>query len=187
MKTIIKGALFALATSVLVSPAMAVPVVTVPDQSYTFTAAFGAGSPYAALNGTATFNPNTNVYDAFALNVNGTSFNLTNTTNSSGNIQSNPFGAQYGVNSFSLTAYENFTKTALVGTSFNYGFSPTAYYSATSLIFSPALAPAVPEPATWAMMILGMGAVGFAMRSAKRRSEEKFETKIKTITYGAVA
>ena len=187
MKTIIKGALFALATSVFVSPAMAAPVVTVPDQSYTFTATFGAGSPYAALNGTATFNPNTNVYDAFALNINGTSFNLTNTNNSYGNIQSNPYGAQYGVNSFSLTAYENYTKTALVGTSFNYGFSPTAYYSATSLVFSPVSAPAVPEPATWAMMILGMGAVGFAMRSAKRRSEEKFDAKIKTITYGAVA
>jgi hypothetical protein len=35
-----------------------------------------------------------------------------------------------------------------------------ASYSGT-LNFSPA---AVPEPATWAMMILGMGAVGFAMR-----------------------
>ena len=46
---------------------------------------------------------------------------------------------------------------------------------------------AVPEPATWGMMILGMGAVGFALRSAKRRSEKKFETKIKNITYGAVA
>ena len=46
---------------------------------------------------------------------------------------------------------------------------------------------AVPEPAAWAMMILGMGAVGFALRSAKRRSEEKFETKIKNITYGATA
>ena len=46
---------------------------------------------------------------------------------------------------------------------------------------------AVPEPATWAMMILGMGAIGFALRSAKRRSEEKFETKIKKITNGAIA
>ena len=28
--------------------------------------------------------------------------------------------------------------------------------------------PAVPEPATWAMMILGMGAVGFAMRRSRK-------------------
>lgn len=46
---------------------------------------------------------------------------------------------------------------------------------------------AVPEPATWAMMILGMGAVGFAMRSAKRRSDAKFDAKIKRITAGAAA
>ena len=46
---------------------------------------------------------------------------------------------------------------------------------------------AVPEPAAWAMMIVGFGAVGFAMRSAKRSSDEKFETKIKRIAAGAAA
>lgn len=46
---------------------------------------------------------------------------------------------------------------------------------------------AVPEPATWALMILGMGAVGFAMRRAKRNSDAKFEAKIKRITAGAIA
>jgi hypothetical protein len=30
-------------------------------------------------------------------------------------------------------------------------------------------APAVPEPATWAMMLLGFGAVGFSLRSARRQ------------------
>lgn len=29
----------------------------------------------------------------------------------------------------------------------------------------------VPEPATWAMMLFGFGAVGFAVRRAKRRRE----------------
>jgi hypothetical protein len=46
---------------------------------------------------------------------------------------------------------------------------------------------AVPEPATWAMMILGMGAVGYAMRHAKRRSDAKFDAKIQRITAGALA
>ncbi len=46
---------------------------------------------------------------------------------------------------------------------------------------------AVPEPATWAMMILGMGAVGYAMRRAKRSSDAKFDAKIKRITAGALA
>jgi hypothetical protein len=46
---------------------------------------------------------------------------------------------------------------------------------------------AVPEPATWAMMILGMGAVGVAMRTAKRRSDKKFDAKIQQIAAGAAA
>ena len=36
------------------------------------------------------------------------------------------------------------------------------------------------------MMILGMGAVGFSLRSTERRSEKKFDAMIKKITYGAV-
>ncbi len=43
---------------------------------------------------------------------------------------------------------------------------------------------AVPEPSTWLMMLFGFGMIGYGMRSAKRRSDEKFETKIKNITYG---
>lgn len=46
---------------------------------------------------------------------------------------------------------------------------------------------AVPEPATWAMMILGFGLIGFAMRAAKRRDEAKFEAKIKRIAAGLEA
>jgi hypothetical protein len=46
---------------------------------------------------------------------------------------------------------------------------------------------AVPEPATWALMILGFGGVGFAMRRAKARSDEKFEAKIKRLTAGQLA
>jgi hypothetical protein len=30
--------------------------------------------------------------------------------------------------------------------------------------------PALPEPATWAMMLLGFGGIGMAMRRSKRRS-----------------
>ena len=56
-----------------------------------------------------------------------------------------------------------------------------------SFSIAPAAMGAVPEPASWAMMILGMGAVGYAMRSAKRRSDDKFDAKIKKITYGAIA
>ncbi len=46
---------------------------------------------------------------------------------------------------------------------------------------------AVPEAATWAMMIVGFGAVGFALRSAKRRSDENFNDRIRRIANGALA
>lgn len=45
----------------------------------------------------------------------------------------------------------------------------------------------VPEPATWAMMLLGFGAIGFAMRGARRRSDAKFDVKIKRIAAGLEA
>lgn len=45
----------------------------------------------------------------------------------------------------------------------------------------------VPETSTWLMMIGGFGALGAAIRSVKRRSEAKFDAKIKQITEGAVA
>ena len=46
---------------------------------------------------------------------------------------------------------------------------------------------AVPEPATWALMLLGFGGVGFALRRAKARSDEDFEAKIKRLTAGHLA
>lgn len=46
---------------------------------------------------------------------------------------------------------------------------------------------AVPEPASWAMMILGMGIVGFALRTARRRSDARFDAKIKRIAAGELA
>lgn len=37
-----------------------------------------------------------------------------------------------------------------------------------------AVSPAVPEPATWAMMTLGFGAMGFAMRRKKVNTRIRF-------------
>lgn len=48
-------------------------------------------------------------------------------------------------------------------------------------------ASAVPEAATWAMMLVGFGVVGFGMRRQVRRSEVTFDAKIKRIADGAVA
>ena len=49
------------------------------------------------------------------------------------------------------------------------------------------LAAAAPEPGTWLMMIVGFGLAGFALRSAKKRSEQKFTARINGISSGAIA
>ena len=56
----------------------------------------------------------------------------------------------------------------------NFAFesSPNTTIQAGSAITGPipgALAPAVPEPATWAMMLLGFGAIGMAFRRSRKQ------------------
>ncbi|WP_254602782.1 PEPxxWA-CTERM sorting domain-containing protein [Sphingomonas bacterium] len=46
---------------------------------------------------------------------------------------------------------------------------------------------AVPEPATWGMMILGFGLAGVALRRQARRSDARFDSKIKRMTAGQLA
>lgn len=46
---------------------------------------------------------------------------------------------------------------------------------------------AVPEPATWAMMIMGFGMIGFGMRYSMRKSNAKFDLKLKRIAAGLEA
>lgn len=53
----------------------------------------------------------------------------------------------------------------LVGTDFPAGVSTSPMSG--SVIIASAISGAVPEPATWAMMLVGFGAVGFAMRKRK--------------------
>lgn len=59
--------------------------------------------------------------------------------------------------------------------------------AATNQAFASAITGAVPEPAAWAMMILGMGAIGATMRRRVRASDVKFDAKIKRISEGATA
>jgi len=63
----------------------------------------------------------------------------------------------------------------------------STYRMNTAQIYQRFNATSVPEPASWAMMILGMGVVGWALRGAKRRSDVKFDLKIKRIAAGLEA
>lgn len=97
----------------------------------------------------------------------------------------------------SVSVYPNFGPENLSGSFGGGGFEGpltfsgrTANFAFDVLNVSEAVGPgagAVPEPATWAMMIFGFGAIGFSMRSAKRRSDEKFDAKIKRIAAGLEA
>lgn len=98
----------------------------------------------------------------------------------------------YGYQSSALPGtFATVASNSGVGTTFSFDPNSRASDNGNGLNFRGysinATTGAVPEPATWAMMILGMGAVGFTMRSAKRRSEKKFDAKIEAITAGALA
>ncbi|NTZ41509.1 PEP-CTERM sorting domain-containing protein, partial [Altererythrobacter sp. SALINAS58] len=54
------------------------------------------------------------------------------------------------------------------------GFSAGSDSFSHITFFNTGSTPAVPEPTTWAMMLLGFGFVGGVMRSVKRRQKMTF-------------
>ncbi|WP_375391940.1 PEPxxWA-CTERM sorting domain-containing protein [uncultured Sphingomonas sp.] len=56
-----------------------------------------------------------------------------------------------------------------------------------SVTYANPVTSAVPEPASWALMIAGFGAVGFSMRRAVRRSDVRFDDRIRRMTAGEIA
>ena len=81
----------------------------------------------------------------------------------------NPSGVlQFG--GFVVGSYDTFTTTfaSNAGSSYTLSYNLSSGGNTNGLrVTTAAVAGAVPEPATWALMILGMGAVGFAMRRRK--------------------
>ena len=57
--------------------------------------------------------------------------------------------------------------TTINGSSFATSQNPTVTFA----VFTPSLTAAVPEPSTWAMMLVGFGFVGCGIRAAKRRQK----------------
>jgi len=149
-------------------------------QTATFT---GVSAQDDAIN-----NAGTNFFDVYALDslsveslgntytFNGTGFNYY-----SGGAPYNYSGFANGFNS-NVIRFDNTTGAFLAtdNTTFSLttnGAPVTASFDGRGG-FSASVTPAVPEPATWAMMILGMAVVGYAMR----RSNVKFEARIKHVT-----
>ena len=82
----------------------------------------------------------------------------------------------------SSTSYDIFTQTfnTTIGTTYNlsYLFTDQACRGCTAVpnglritVAEPAVAAAVPEPATWAMMLLGFGGIGFSMRRQRKQAQ----------------
>ena len=104
-----------------------------------------------------------NVYDG--LNATG---NLLASLDLAGQYNENCTGDPNG-------SYCNWTAVGVnfVGTAYSIDFGGTANYTAYDDITFGSATPgnnAVPEPATWAMLLLGFGAIGGAMRSRKRQT-----------------
>jgi hypothetical protein len=114
----------------------------------------GAGAPvgFRANDGTDYFGLDT----AFPIDTNGLLFDVDTTT------------AQFGA--FPLLAlYSNGNGTD--GASFTGNVAGTEFFNESgTLNICDVTTSGVPEPATWAMMLLGVGAIGAGLRTANRRS-----------------
>lgn len=153
-----------------------------------------APPPYTTLTGTLDYDFTTNTFDALNLAFNGTTFTVGaggNTAQSHfDNVYSfgsdrfgNP-GVNKGENSFELIGIEvnsDGTLSLRDGAQFKYTTTPDldphkTIFNTRTPTFTLTLgaatagdpaAGAVPEAASWAMMIVGMGAIGFTMRRSK--------------------
>jgi PEP-CTERM motif len=81
------------------------------------------------------------------------------------NVVSTATGVIPGVNG---VLFSNFTSTSVDFASIYFGFQPgTSLTQTETLTF--AAAGGVPEPSTWAMMLIGFAGLGFAFRQSRRK------------------
>ena len=97
-------------------------------------------------------------------NVNRTTFNAYSANGTL--LQTFTFQANQGWTRVNLTA-SGIARLDLVASQFN---GSTNYFGIDQLTFDAAATPAVPEPATWAMMIIGFGMIGGAARYRRRET-----------------
>lgn len=96
----------------------------------------------------------------------------------------------FGSSPTAFTSYDGVSSLANTGATF-YTDGATAAYNtdrgdvlvtgASGLSFSADIASPAPEPATWAMMLLGFGVIGYALRRRITVSEVNFTHKVRAI------
>jgi hypothetical protein len=98
----------------------------------------------------------------------GATFNSINDSLQIGGLANGGIANLLGTtNDFVLTL----TFDPLTGTGGNGAFQFTTANTNSFYLATSASSTAVPEPATWAMMLLGFGAIGFAMRRSRKQSQ----------------
>ncbi len=168
-------ALLAAATAVVSTPASAAYIT----RSYDFTATFGALSPNKVISGSFTmeFDPmareNAAVRAFSSKQLDGYQFggaSFDNGNVSFGNCDRTGCRAGSSTNTFfaSFKVDAEGNVVSVRDTDFVYGKALTCCmtWQSTSFVVNRVggSAPAVPEPATWATMMLGFGVIGYALR-----------------------
>ena len=175
--------LAAVAACSVASPALADPVTLSYDFTGTdFTAGFGAGGaagPADAFTGSFSYSFDATTQAFQLLSFNGhvgslefttalADFNSSGTGDDSLTIGGSPGGASgFGASDFVFNMLLDRT-TGAVTSAYQLGYITQNFsiYHANNL----SVTAAVPEPATWAMMLLGFGGIGFAMRRGRKQN-----------------
>jgi hypothetical protein len=165
------------AVSLFATPAMATTTV---DFTATNFSAIGSATvpPYGTLSGTFSYDysgGNSLTLTAFSLDLGPAHFGLPNVGSS----------FDLGIGELDIGGLVNGGINNLLGTTNDFqlqltGFNPLTGSSSSGDMFyttantnalffgsSATASPAVPEPATWAMMLMGFGGIGFALRRQK--------------------
>jgi len=132
---------------------------------------------FSFANGQAFTIQDAGSFEYFYLALTGTTNSISSTYSISlngvgGSVNSTTYNSQGNGGFIAVGDFGNLTDSSFSFTGFNYSVAITAgsgqNFTASSLSGSKGVVGSVPEPASWAMMLTGFGAVGFAMRRNRK-------------------
>ncbi|MFT3975936.1 MAG: FxDxF family PEP-CTERM protein [Sphingomonas bacterium] len=160
-------------TALVAVPASAATTINLVPTGGTLTGIFGNTNPHGSGTDLYDFTvPTSGDLYGFVGSV-GLRITLTNLDFTSVTLDGNAFN-QISSGVFEL---QTIAQSILAGNhtiSVSYANAQRESSYAGLLSFNPSATPAVPEPATWAMMILGFGLIGGAMRYRRRETAVRF-------------